>query len=121
MSCGTCTACAALPDELQPYGVEHATADGIFVKQMVIPKAGTIVPTHAHSYDHTTMVAKGSVDVWADGVFQRRYDAPEAIYIPALVKHRIVSLVDDCICYCIHRMRDGGAAVHEEHQIVGEV
>lgn len=110
MSCGTCQACAVLPDELQPYGVEFHTADGVFIKEMHIPLAGTIVPQHAHSYDHTTMVAKGSLKVTAEGVVIV-YQAPAGIFIPARVKHMLESLEDDTIAYCIHRARDGGAVI----------
>ena len=48
---------APLPAEQQPYGVEIKMADGIFVKQMVLSRAGTMVPQHAHDYDHLSMLA----------------------------------------------------------------
>jgi quercetin dioxygenase-like cupin family protein len=114
MNCNGCVACAE-----QPYGVEVHTADGVFVKQMVIPKAGTIVPQHSHVYDHITMLAKGSVLVHAgDMDTAEMRAAPCGILIRAGVKHSFTSMEDGAVLYCIHRERDGGVAILEEHQIV---
>lgn len=90
------------PVEDQPYGVEHHTADGVFVKQIVIPRRGTIVPTHKHAWSHTTMVAKGAVLVWRDGELDGRVDAPTGILVKAGVGHAFQALEDDTILYCIH-------------------
>lgn len=90
--------------DIQPYGIEITTVDGVFIKQMVIPHRGTIVPQHAHTWDHTSFVAKGSVSCWRDGEFDKRYVAPAAIFIKASVKHLFQSLEDDTIIYCIHNL-----------------
>jgi hypothetical protein len=122
MSCGTCQVCES--DSIQPFGVEIHTADGIFIKQMVIPKAGTLVPQHSHTYDHTTMLAKGAVHVGVPDAeipnmrHWKLYQAPAGIFIPAGVKHMFRSLDDGCILYCIHKERDGGAAVLDPHELV---
>lgn len=120
MSCNGCTSCERAG--IQPYGIEEHTADGVFIKQMVIPKAGTVVPQHSHSYDHTTMLAAGSMLVKSDLMDRAELrHAPAAIFIPARVKHTFTSMVDHTVAYCIHRERDGGASVHEEHQLEGVV
>lgn len=102
--------------------MEFHSADGVFVKEMRIPKAGTIVAQHSHSYDHTTMLAKGRMRVSVVGQHRTEgavYQAPAGIFIPAKVMHMLESLEDDTIAYCIHRERDGGAAVEAEHHIEG--
>jgi quercetin dioxygenase-like cupin family protein len=105
----------------QPYGVEIHTPDGIFIKQMVIAKAGTYVPQHSHAWDHTSMLAAGAVRVWRDGVIDRDYQAPTGIPIAAGVKHMFMALEDETIVYCIHNIsRTGEVEVSDEHQIVGE-
>jgi quercetin dioxygenase-like cupin family protein len=119
--CKGCTAgCVALPNELQPYGVELYTADGVMIKEMHIPKLGTLVPQHSHVYDHTTMVAAGSVSIQREGMLEYSVSAPAGIFIPANEKHSFLSLEDDTILYCIHNIsHTGEIEIAEEHQIVG--
>lgn len=118
MTCRICpTPCG--PALAQPYGVE-AEADGVFVKQMVVPHAQTIVPQHAHAYAHLTMLAKGSMEVWAEAAFLGRFQAPAPIYIEANVKHSFLTLEDDTIAYCIHRTdRTGAIEIAELNSLEG--
>jgi quercetin dioxygenase-like cupin family protein len=111
MSCKTCQNCDQPPDD------REWSADGVFVKQMFIAKADTAIPQHAHAYDHLSMLARGSVKIWKDGVYDRWESAPAAIFIKAGVKHAFVSLEDNTIIYCIHREREGGVKIMAEHQI----
>ena len=115
---------SALPKidpSIQPYGVEIAIADDIFIKQMHCPKADTIIPQHSHSYDHISMLAVGSVDVWRDGVYWRAFSAPCAIEIKAGIKHAFRTNVDNTIIYCIHNIsRTGEIEVAEEHHLIEE-
>lgn len=109
------------PAKEQPYGVEIRSTDDIFVKQMVIPKSGTIVPQHSHAYDHLSMLAVGSVRVWEDGEDKGVVKAPAGITIKSGVKHTFMSLEDNTIIYCIHNIaRSGDVEILEEHQIIGE-
>lgn len=106
-----CENCA-VNQQCQPYGNEYMAADGVFIKEMTIPFAGTMVPQHSHEYDHTSFLARGSV--LCNG---KQYRAPCPIYIPAKQKHSFLSLVDDTLVLCIHNtMRTGKVEVHEEHQ-----
>ena len=118
MTCRICpTPCG--PALAQPYGVE-AEADGVFVKQMVVPHAQTIVPQHAHAYAHLTMLAKGSMEVWAEATFLGRFQATAPIYIEANVKHSFLTLEDDTIAYCIHRTdRTGAIEIAELNRLEG--
>jgi quercetin dioxygenase-like cupin family protein len=106
----------------QPYGVEINTADGVFIKQMVIPDHGTIVPQHSHQWDHTSMVASGSVAVWKGREFLGIFEAPTGIFIKAGIKHTFQSLEDNTIIYCIHNLHGEQAVrVLEEHDLLEEV
>ena len=56
-----CVSCSARAS-CQPIGREYTTSDGkTFVKEMDIAEAGTIIPQHAHGYEHISYVARGSV------------------------------------------------------------
>jgi quercetin dioxygenase-like cupin family protein len=107
------------PAAEQPYGVELHMADDVFVKQMAIPRKGTYVPQHSHVYGHTSMLAKGSIRVWKDGVLDRDYAAPTGLFIEAGVKHTFLSLEDDTVVYCIHNLsRSEVIQVLEENGLV---
>jgi quercetin dioxygenase-like cupin family protein len=111
-----------LPSAEQPTGVEIHTADGVFIKQMVIAKRWTVVPQHEHAWDHTSMLALGAVALWRDGKFDRTYDAPTGIFIEAGVKHTFQSLVDNTIIFCVHNLHGEHAVkILEEHQLIGEI
>jgi quercetin dioxygenase-like cupin family protein len=102
----------------QPFGIEVTTVDGIFIKQMVIPNAGTFVPQHAHVWNHTSLIAHGSIFCWKDGALDRRYEAPSAILILAGIKHLFQSLEDNTIIYCIHNLHDKDKiSILEEHNL----
>lgn len=77
-------------------------ADGVWIKQMLIPKPYDIVPQHSHTYDHISLLAKGSIRAWKDGEFYGDFTAPEGIFIAAGVKHIFQALEPETIIYCIH-------------------
>jgi quercetin dioxygenase-like cupin family protein len=105
----------------QPYGVEIRMADGIFIKQITVPKAMTLVPQHSHTYDHTSMIAVGSFRVWKNGELLGDVTAPTGLMIEAGAKHAFLSLTDGATIYCIHNIsRTGEMEIQEEHQIVGK-
>lgn len=117
--CGNgCELCRA---DDQPFGVETFSADGVVVKQMVIPKSGTIVPQHSHPYDHLSMLAKGRVKAWAGTEYLGEHEAPHGFNIAAGVKHTFLSLEDDTILYCVHNLSRKGVIEHnDDHHIVKE-
>ncbi len=97
-----------LPDDVEikvpePPKVEIHMADGIFIKQIWVRNSRTFVPQHVHAYDHTTMIARGSVYVWTDGKLDRRYEAPTGLLIKAGIAHTFLTLEDDTVLYCIHQ------------------
>lgn len=98
-----------LPEDDQPPVVEIKMADGIFIKQMLIARSGTFIPQHVHPYDHTSMLAVGSVRLWKDGVLDGDYTAPTGILITAGIAHMFMALSDNTIVYCIHNVSRTGA------------
>lgn len=102
----------------EPYGVEITTVDGVFIKQVIIPNAGTLLPQHAHVWDHTSMLARGAVYCWKDGQLDQQYEAPAAIFIKAGVKHLFQSLENNTIIYCIHNLHDADKIeILKEHNV----
>lgn len=107
-----------LDKTLQPDSIEFQGADGVLVKSMVCKMAGTIVPQHAHEYDHMSMLAVGAVKVWADGEYLGTYHAPAAITIKAGTKHRFETVQDYTIIYCIHNVsRTGEIDISDQHAL----
>ena len=96
--------------------------DGVFIKQMLLKDAGMLVPQHSHAYDHTSMLAVGSVRVWVEGKYEGDFTAPTPLFIKAKHKHTFQSLVPNTLIYCIHNVgRTGRVQIHAEHQIAAAV
>jgi len=91
--------------------------DGVFIKQMYLKDAGTIIPQHSHAYDHTSMLARGRIRAWAGDELMGDFEAPQPIFIKARVKHTFLSLEPETLIYCIHRSQP---IVIEEHQIAAD-
>ena len=116
--CDTCSGQALCAVADQPPVVEFQ-ADGVFVKQMALVRAGSIVPQHVHAHDHLTMLVLGAVQVYQDGVFAGTHVAPAGIPVRAGVAHTFVSMLDNTLIYCIHNTaRTGVVEVAAEHEIV---
>ena len=62
-----------------------------------IPKAGTYVPQHSHTYDHLSLLASGAMRAWCDGVHLGDFHAPAEIRIVAHAKHIFMALADETI------------------------
>ena len=80
----------------------------LFCKQMTFSKVGDVEQGHCHAFDHTTLLATGSVMVKANGK-STKFSAPQMIFIRADVEHEITALEDNTVAYCIHALRDGNA------------
>ena len=92
-----------LPASEQPELVEiYDEADGIYIRQIVLEKIGYGVPGHAHTYDHTSMLACGAVRMWRNNEFVGDFVAPTGIKILAGCFHKFVALKDNTVMYCIH-------------------
>ena len=77
-----------------------------WVKQMIFENKGDAHPGHTHSFDHQTLLAKGSVEVWANGK-PTTFNAPTIIFIKAGIQHGMIAQEDGTVVYCIHPLRDG--------------
>lgn len=97
--------------------VEFSIQDDIFIKQMFMAEAGTFVPQHSHSYEHSSMLASGSVRVWQNDELKGDFKAPIPINIPAGVKHTFMSLEPNTVVYCIHRIDRTGHVEINEHAV----
>lgn len=103
--------------ERQPLGNAHLYG-GVYVKEMLIPDAGTLVPTHRHSYGHISYVAAGAVRVWRDDVLLGEFVAPAAVRIEARAAHKILSLVDCTLVLCVHAVGEAEeVSIDEEHHL----
>jgi len=80
-----------------------SVVNNVFIKQMVFPLVGYRVVTHAHVYDHQTLLAVGAVRMTVDGV-STEYQAPAILIIQAGKHHGIEALKDGTVAYCIHAM-----------------
>lgn len=105
---------------IEPVNVERwefHCADDVFIKQMVLEARGTLVGQHAHTYDHTSMLAAGAVRVWADDECLGDFTAPTGVFIAANRKHRMQALVDGTVMYCIHNTHGFAPDELEDHLI----
>jgi len=107
---------------VQPVQLDFTTVDGVFVKQMVVRKAGTFIPQHSHCYDHSTLIATGRVSIWIDGEPTGNYSAPYMLVIKRGTKHLFETLEDNTTLYCIHNLSHSGAVeVMEQHELTGDL
>jgi quercetin dioxygenase-like cupin family protein len=80
-------------------GVIHHFSSGLYAKQMMLP-ADHFAVSHAHTYDHLSILAKGRVTVEIQGV-ETEYTAPTCINILA-GKHHKITAHEDSAWFCIH-------------------
>ena len=80
-------------------GTIHNFSEGLYAKQMFVPQ-GYVVGTHAHTFNHLSILAKGKVIVRTDeGVAE--YTAPACLEIKKGINHAIEAL-EDTVWFCIH-------------------
>ena len=105
----------------QPETVSITIYGGIYFRVWSVTDAGTILPQHAHGYDHLTAVLRGSVRVWCDDELVGDFSAPETIHIPAFMKHEFQTQTPDCMLACIHNADhadpDGEPAIAALHTL----
>ena len=100
----------------QPITTDIKLLDGLFIKTAIVPKAGTIIPQHSHRSDHVTLLAVGTMRVWADDVLLGDFTGPTGILIRAEAKHRFCTMTDGLVFACIHAVSDTGEPdVSEQH------
>jgi len=80
-------------------GIQHHFSSGVYAKEIHIP-AGCLVGSHAHKFDHLSLLASGEVIVKTDETTQH-VKAPACLTIKAGIHHEISALTDS-VWYCIH-------------------
>ncbi|HTK02581.1 MAG TPA: hypothetical protein VL522_23340 [Bordetella sp.] len=88
--------------EHQPEQVECAIYAGLFVKTWTVQDAGTLLPQHAHEFDHLTLVIRGKVRAWRGDELLGTFRAGAMIRIPANALHQFLTMEPDCMLACIH-------------------
>jgi quercetin dioxygenase-like cupin family protein len=81
------------------FCIVHHFSDGVYARQMELPKNHCAV-THAHEYDHLSILASGRVTVAIDGI-DGEFVAPACINIVAGKHHKIIAL-EDSVWFCVH-------------------
>lgn len=116
-----CKDCLVVNPHQPPNDLEWITEDNVFLKLMILSEAGMIVPQHSHTYDHTSLLLQGSVEILIDGVSRGVYKAPAPLSIQAGIKHSFVSLEPDTRVLCVHRLEfhETYPSIQEEHNLVG--
>ena len=79
--------------------IRHHFSSGLYAKQMFLP-AQHFAVTHAHEYDHFSILASWRVTVTVDDV-PTEYVGPACIEIKAGEHHTIVAH-EDAVWFCIH-------------------
>lgn len=106
----------------QPSVTKIITADGVETWQIEVFDKGDIIPQHAHTYEHATLLARGSIRAWKEDQLLGDFTAPTHIIIAANTKHNFQTLEDNVLLYCVHNAsRKGEIEIDEENQIVGKL
>ena len=80
--------------------VDIHTPDGLFIKTFALQN-GMLVPEHAHTYSHTTLVCKGKVHAWKDKKSIGEFKEGDAIEVVAGEFHSFYAIEDSRLA-CIH-------------------
>lgn len=92
---------------------------GFGVREGVLAKAGDVVETHAHNFDHITYCRAPMRYEQLDdaGNVVRSVDKPSGgwVFVKAGVKHRLTALVDNCRYDCIYVHRTPDGEISDEH------
>jgi len=85
----------------------------IWVRQNSIDKKGDSFPGHKHHFDHVTLLVQGKILVEVDGYEPKEFVAPTFITIKKDKEHKITTMTDNVIYYCVFALRDYNGEVIE--------
>lgn len=89
-----------------PPKINVMLVDNVFVKMHHFANAGDRMDGHAHSFDHISLLATGSVLMKRDDG-EQTFKAPELIVTPKGMTHQFIALEPNTTFCCIHAVRDG--------------
>lgn len=90
----------AFPAEnIRHHFIGQSQSSGVYAKELHIP-AGYSIVSHAHQYDHLSILAAGSV-IWTTGETIREMTGPCALTVEAGIHHSLEALTD-AVWFCIH-------------------
>jgi hypothetical protein len=101
-----------LQSTVEGPSIKISCLSNVYVRQMHFEKAGIVELGHKHPYDHATLLANGSLKVQLyDNKTQTlldavEYKAPAMILIKKNFAHKITSIEDNTVAYCVHALRD---------------
>lgn len=98
-------------------GIQHHFSSGVYAKQMLLPK-GYFAVSHAHKYDHLSVLASGKVIVTTDDS-EHTYIAPACITIEKHKNHSVTAL-EDAVWFCIHATEETDASKVDDVLIMKE-
>jgi quercetin dioxygenase-like cupin family protein len=99
-------------------GIKHHFSSGVYAKQMMLPK-GYFAISHAHNYDHLSILASGEVIVKTDDG-EQHYTAPACVTIVKGLNHSITAL-QDAVWFCVHATEETNPDKIDEVVIMKEV
>jgi hypothetical protein len=91
---------------------------GIYLRTWTVADAGTLLPQHAHTWDHISLIVRGAVRVWCDGELLGVFTAPATIKIAARSFHTFTTLADNTIIACIHAVGEADDVAVHEHAVL---
>lgn len=83
----------------------------IWVRQNELHKAGDAIQGHKHTFDHVSLLMKGTVEVEVEGYEPKQFTAPTFIVIKKEHMHKFTAVTDDCCWFCTFAMRDPNGEV----------
>jgi quercetin dioxygenase-like cupin family protein len=78
----------------------------VLIRQMELEGVGDFVQGHSHNFDHQHLLVAGTVLISVDDK-EVEYTAPHIIFIAKGKEHKMVTVSDYALGYCIHPIRTG--------------
>lgn len=90
------------------YGDALTIYGNVLIRRFVLRK-NEHIPGHAHTFDHISILLKGSIRVTVNGV-STVYHAPHEVIMAKEATHSLTALQDGTIWMCIFACRDANGA-----------
>jgi quercetin dioxygenase-like cupin family protein len=91
--------------------IKHHFSSGVYIREQTLEQFFA-VDTHAHNYDHISVLVSGVATVETNGTVAT-YVGPAVIEIKAGIRHHIVA-VTNIVWMCIHATSETNIALLEK-------